>query len=266
MESTKKQVIGCRIEIGVPTKHLNGSETDSFWLAQCAEVLKIRSLGQCPVISWQTDEHQTGEEIPDFNSWGYDPLPQNLDYKIRRFWAECVTPECDIFGVEKLRKGEAGNPTTYRFTLKNGTVIVIVITGRNVTDMREKYGWICTDPDCCQMRRKAVELDPDGNVYELYQVQEMPVDEIEICVDGVKIYKIAHDFVYFSEIDIESVLECYGYESLESFQKEYEDDWKGILAECQFELDASSLENLSNHMPLMTYNDAVRAILNLIEQ
>lgn len=74
------------------------------------------------------------------------------------------------------------------------------------------------------------------------------------------------DFIATSEINVDSVLLCYGYNSLEQVKSEYGSDWEAILAECQFELDAGCMENLIKHMPLMTYQEAKNMIETLVEK
>lgn len=91
-----------------------------------------------------------------------------------------------------------------------------------------------------------------GNVYELYQIQELPMDQGQV-------FKVAHEIVFCSEINLEDVLDCYGYENLEQVKTEYGDDWEAILAECQFELNASCLENLITQ-EFLTYDEAKQLI------
>lgn len=121
--------------------------------------------------------------------------------------------------------------------------------------------WVCTDPDSCQYRRTALELDPNGDVFELIQIQASDFAELdeEVCL-------IAHDWVYYSDIDEESVLDCYGYRDLDEVKKQYGEDWKGILAECQFELDAGCMENIMKRVPLMTYDGAKKFIEKFVEE
>ena len=130
---------------------------------------------------------------------------------------------------------------------------------------KEKDGWVLTDEDSCQYIRK----DPNfsnigfGNAYELCQIQRVTEDPMKDH-DEARIYKIARAIIFASEIDTESILTSYGYDSLEEVQKAYGDSWESILAECQFEMDASCLENISDHFPLMTWKEAKLAIETII--
>ena len=64
---------------------------------------------------------------------------------------------------------------------------------------------------------------------------------------------------FCSEINLEDVLDCYGYKNLEQVKTEYGDDWEAILAECQFELNAGCLENLITQ-EFLTYDEAKQLI------
>jgi hypothetical protein len=120
-------------------------------------------------------------------------------------------------------------------------------------------GWIMTDDDSCQYRRRRPDLCTENNpVFELYQMQEVPSSGNEPR------YAIAHDLIDFAQIDIGLVLDSYGYNSTADLQKDYGDDWKGVMAECQFELDAGSLSNVSCHMPMMTWPEAREVIETLV--
>lgn len=125
--------------------------------------------------------------------------------------------------------------------------------------------WILTDEDNVQYVRKATELTEFGDVYELYQVQEI-TDPTRGY--GIRKYMIAHDFVFPSMVNIEEVLEAYGYGSLAEMQNQllnlYGEDYTRIIAEYQFELDAGCFENLMNRVPAMTYEQAKNTILKLV--
>ena len=70
-----------------------------------------------------------------------------------------------------------------------------------------KTEWVKTDDDSVQYRREAVELEQgQEKVVELYQLQ-IVCDITKVSDPDPKIYAIAHDFVYLSEVDVESVLE-----------------------------------------------------------
>ena len=104
-------------------------------------------------------------------------------------------------------------------------------------------------------------MDPSGDVFELYQIQEIPSEDSS---DDPKAYKIAHGFVDLNEMELKSVLDCYGYESLEEIQREYGAEWKGILAECQFELESACLDNIVSGVPMFTFSEAEKFIKNYV--
>ena len=127
-------------------------------------------------------------------------------------------------------------------------------------DKNRKADWVKTDDDSVQYRREAVELEQgQEKVVELSQLQNV-CDITKVSDPDPKIYAIAHDFVYLSEIDTESVLESYGYKDMEELKQTYGDDADMILAECQFELDSGCLENLMHRTPLMTWEQGRKAI------
>ena len=127
-------------------------------------------------------------------------------------------------------------------------------------DKNRKTDWVKTDDDSVQYRREAVELERDQEkVVELYQLQ-IVCDITKVSDSDPKIYAIAHDFVYLSEVDVQSVLESYGYEDMEELKQTYGDEADMILAECQFELDSGCLENLMHRTPLMTWEQGRKAI------
>lgn len=129
-----------------------------------------------------------------------------------------------------------------------------------MTKDTSKEEWILTDDDSCQYRR---EINTDhGKLFELYQIQLAA----NMISDTDSIYSIAHDFISVLEINVDSVLSCYGYDSLDQVKSEYGSDWEAILAECQFELDAGCQENLIAHMPLMTWLEAKHVIETLVEK
>lgn len=121
--------------------------------------------------------------------------------------------------------------------------------------------WILTDEDNVQYVRKATELAEFGDVYELYQAQEI-TDSTRGY--GIRKYMIAHDFVFPSMVNIEEILEAYGFESLAEIQDLYGEDYTRVIAECQFELDAGCFENLMNRVPAMTYEQAKNTIEKLV--
>lgn len=128
----------------------------------------------------------------------------------------------------------------------------------------KKSDWVLTDPDSFQIRRKLCNFSKDlGSVYELYQLQELPIGtQTETDSEEDQCFRIAHSIIFCSEIDIENVCDCYGYDNLDVIKNEYGDDWEGILAECDFELMSGCMENLLN-TPSMTYQQAKDMICKL---
>lgn len=129
--------------------------------------------------------------------------------------------------------------------------------------------WILTDSDSVQYCREVYELETNDKVFELYQiqqVQELPDNFEDDFEENAKIYRIAHDIIFSSEIDTESILDCYDYESLAEVREIYGDAADQILAECQFELDAGCFQNIMLNMPLMTYIGAKETIEKIIEE
>lgn len=96
--------------------------------------------------------------------------------------------------------------------------------------------WILTDPDSFQIcrERKDVEELTGDKTFELYQLQAVPDDK----------YVTAHDIISLADIDILSVIDCYGYENLDQIKDEYGNDWEQIVSECAFELRAGNYENV----------------------
>ncbi len=96
--------------------------------------------------------------------------------------------------------------------------------------------WILTDPDSFQIcrERKDIEELTGDKTFELYQLQAMPEDK----------FVTAHDIMSLADIDILSVLDCYGYENLDQVKKEYGNGWEQIVCECAFELRSGNYENV----------------------
>ena len=110
--------------------------------------------------------------------------------------------------------------------------------------------WTQTDDDSFQLRRKVME-----DVYELYQIQMVrPFED----TSDEKLYKVAQGFIHIKGItpkDRKNILECYGYSSIDELYEQYGDDWKGILAECWFELKAGCGIGLIDS-PDMTWDES----------
>ena len=97
-------------------------------------------------------------------------------------------------------------------------------------DKNRKADWVKTDDDSVQYRREAVELEQgQEKVVELYQLQ-IVCDITKVSDPDPKIYAIAHDFVYLSEVDTESVLESYGYKDMEELKQtwRWKRSWTGV--------------------------------------
>lgn len=116
--------------------------------------------------------------------------------------------------------------------------------------------WVLTDNDCYQICREI----KDG-VFELFQVTKT-LPSWESSKDG-KDFRVSHAFVYVDDLndeDIQNICECYGYDNMDSLKEEYGEEWKQILAECEFELEA--LECLIKSKE-MAYKQAVTMIKEL---
>ena len=116
--------------------------------------------------------------------------------------------------------------------------------------------WILTDDDSCQICREI----KDG-VFELFQVTKI-LPSWKDSEDG-KDFRVSHAFIYVDDMndeDIRNICECYGYDNLDTLKEEYGEEWKQILAECEFELEA--LECLIKSKD-MTYKQAVTMIREL---
>lgn len=114
--------------------------------------------------------------------------------------------------------------------------------------MEKSIGWMLTDEDSFQLRRKL-----SSGAYELYQITQMGED---------KAYNVSHGIIYPEAVDMTSVLDCFGYDSLEELQNVYGNAWESIVAECEFELNAFNSMILSNG-PSMTWMEARELIHEL---
>lgn len=127
------------------------------------------------------------------------------------------------------------------------------IPDKLVASSQKHSDWILTDDDSFQICRKVENIfEGMGPVYELYQVQA-------VTDDGDKCCKVAHEYVFVNDVNIDDILECYGYSSIDDISDD-KNTMEQILAECSFELAAGSLENLLS-TPLLSYNEA-RAIIS----
>lgn len=118
---------------------------------------------------------------------------------------------------------------------------------------KKESAWIMTDDDSFQIQRQVT----DG-VYEMYQIQQIKSysDTLE------KGFGIAHSFIFTSEINVQEVLNCYGYSSLDEIKEIYKEDWEKVLVECDFELISGCMENLVE-APDMDWKEAANMIKNL---
>lgn len=113
----------------------------------------------------------------------------------------------------------------------------------------QKNDWIMTDDDSFQFCRKV----KDG-VYELLQI----TSTLPSWEDQEQAFGVSHAFVDIKDADIADICSCYGYQSLEEIKDEYGSDWKQIIAECMFELDAMECLVAAPHM---SYSEAQSLIL-----
>lgn len=118
--------------------------------------------------------------------------------------------------------------------------------------------WIMTDDDSFQICRYLESLSEKfgDSVYEFYQIQEFP------NWNSDNNYRIAHQLIFCSEIDVNSVLNCYGYKSLEDLKNICGDSYKQILAQCNFELTSGCLKNIISPTNL-SWDSAVDMICEL---
>lgn len=92
----------------------------------------------------------------------------------------------------------------------------------------------------------------------MYQIQQIKSysDTLE------KGFGIAHSFIFTSEINVQKVLNCYGYSSLDEIKEIYKEDWEKVLVECDFELTSGCMKNLVE-APDMDWKEAANMIKNL---
>lgn len=129
-----------------------------------------------------------------------------------------------------------------------------------------KKGFVCTDPDCFQLRRLSEDRDSRGDpIFELYQVTEIR-DAYYICHAEI----LPEDY----EEDLPEILETYGYTARCCMdlvqelggnchkQKDVTEAY-AIAAECCFEI---CLPTEDTNQPEKTFTAAVIAITNSILQ
>lgn len=112
--------------------------------------------------------------------------------------------------------------------------------------------WVLTDDDSFQIRRKIEE-----DIFELYQIDAVAPSWEE----GDRAFRVSNAVIYICDIDQDSMMDCYGYESFEAFKEEYGDDWKGVLAECDFEITSQNGECFIS--PDLSWKEAKNLICRL---
>lgn len=128
-------------------------------------------------------------------------------------------------------------------------------TGNGRTDE-----WILTDSDSFQIRRSIRSAnDACKDVFELYQITQTkkgwePDDE--------RLYGISHAIVFLDQAILESIPDCYGFQSLEQFKAEYAGDWKEVLAEYVFE-DSALEYTIQPAHTFLTWKEAKELICTL---
>ena len=124
-----------------------------------------------------------------------------------------------------------------------------------------KEDWMLTDGDSFQIVRKRPDLAAElgDSVYELYQLQSAQAAPCKNSEEHT--YYIAHDFICADKVDVDEILECYGYESLEEVKSLYPEDWQQILAECAFELKVGCYINV--YTPILPWEKAVSLLKKL---
>lgn len=135
---------------------------------------------------------------------------------------------------------------------KPANLIQAVTEGTQITEKEKKNEWILTDNDSFQIRRKIEE-----DVFELYQIDATAPSWEE----GNQLFRVSHAVIYICNINQDSMMDCYGYESFEAFKEEYGDNWKGVLAECDFEITSQNGECFISSD--LTWNEAKKLVCEL---
>lgn len=143
------QEVACVIEIGIPKALALKSKNDlQLWRRTANKINEIKALGECEILFWNRIDSD-GYPIKDFDYYQYQELsgaiPANETYDIRRFYASCVTPEYDIFGMKDMEEGKPEK--SKRFWLKSGEdmLFLVKITGRNRPEERDFLNMVKLD-------------------------------------------------------------------------------------------------------------------------
>lgn len=114
--------------------------------------------------------------------------------------------------------------------------------------------WICTDSDSLQYRRRIYNPYSDATVFELAQINQ--------CGDDL--YKVAHGFVYDSDIDFKEtndLCDMYGLSDEDINAAVNDGSFPALLAEMSFETDATEYHTDGEYP---SYESAAKALGELI--
>ncbi len=136
-------------------------------------------------------------------------------------------------GIGDFDTREEAEKAALEMLKKPANLIQEVTEGVQIGKNKKMNDWILTDDDSFQIRRKIEE-----DVFELYQIDATTPS----WEDSDRVFRVSHAVIYICDIDQDSMMDCYGYESLEAFKEMYGDDWKGVLAECDFEITSQNGE------------------------
>lgn len=122
------QQMSCRIEIGIPKKDMDRDVLKRFLLEAHMYISGIRKICNCPIIGWSSySAQEVVDEIPDFDSWGFDPKPENAEYTVFRMYKNCYAPKYDIFGLKTGKPHAAIEERT-----EKDMKIIINVIGRSL--------------------------------------------------------------------------------------------------------------------------------------
>ncbi len=135
------QKVACIIEIGIPKNLVLEYEDDfQFWNRMVNRINEIKALGECEILFWDNIVSR-GCPIKDFDYYQYQELfeevPANETYNIQRFYASCITPEYDVFGIEDIEKGKPGKRKRFLFKDEKNILFLVKITGRDKAEERD---------------------------------------------------------------------------------------------------------------------------------
>lgn len=155
-------------------------------------------------------------------------------------------------GIGDFDTREEAEEAALEMLKKPANLMQEVTEEAQIGEKEQKNGWILTDDDSFQIRRKIEE-----DVFELYQIDATAPSWEE----GDRVFRVSHAVIYICDINQDSMMDCYGYESLEAFKEEYGDDWKGVLAECDFEITSQNGEYFISSD--LTWKEAKKLICKL---